>query len=71
MLTQGTQLKIGARRTSNGSETTSYGKSYSPHKTCTYKRPYRGGIETTIHKPSAALRSPYVQVNTDELKKLP
>ncbi|MED6187772.1 hypothetical protein PIB30_079636 [Stylosanthes scabra] len=28
-------------------------------------------IKTTIHKPSAALRSPYVQVNTDELKKLP
>ncbi|MED6140683.1 hypothetical protein PIB30_095721 [Stylosanthes scabra] len=28
-------------------------------------------IETTIHKPLAALRSPYVQVNTDELKKLP
>ncbi|MED6170919.1 hypothetical protein PIB30_035790 [Stylosanthes scabra] len=31
----------------------------------------QGAIETTIHKPSAALRSPYVQVNTDELKKLP
>ncbi|MED6162583.1 hypothetical protein PIB30_071878 [Stylosanthes scabra] len=30
----------------------------------------QGAIETTIHKPSAALRSPYVQVNTDELKKL-
>ncbi|MED6210121.1 hypothetical protein PIB30_061117 [Stylosanthes scabra] len=67
-----TKLDAHSRRTSKGSETTSYGKSYSPHKTCTYKRPYRGGaIETTIHKPSAALRSPYVQVNTDELKKLP
>ncbi|MED6162944.1 hypothetical protein PIB30_075244 [Stylosanthes scabra] len=31
----------------------------------------QGAIKTTIHKPSAALRSPYVQVNTDELKKLP
>ncbi|MED6199255.1 hypothetical protein PIB30_074197 [Stylosanthes scabra] len=31
----------------------------------------QGAIETTIHKPSAALRSPYVQVNTDELKNLP
>ncbi|MED6151102.1 hypothetical protein PIB30_079077 [Stylosanthes scabra] len=31
----------------------------------------QGAIETTIHKPSAALRSPHVQVNTDELKKLP
>ncbi|MED6141274.1 hypothetical protein PIB30_101699 [Stylosanthes scabra] len=31
----------------------------------------QGAIETTIHKPSAALRSLYVQVNTDELKKLP
>ncbi|MED6112991.1 hypothetical protein PIB30_066912 [Stylosanthes scabra] len=30
----------------------------------------QGAIETTIHKPSATLRSPYVQVNTDELKKL-
>ncbi|MED6182731.1 hypothetical protein PIB30_031376 [Stylosanthes scabra] len=30
----------------------------------------QGAIETTIHKSSAALRSPYVQVNTDELKKL-
>ncbi|MED6140748.1 hypothetical protein PIB30_096409 [Stylosanthes scabra] len=66
-----TKLDAHSRRISNGSETTSYGKSYSPHKTCTYKRPYRGAIETTIHKPSAALRSPYVQVNTDELKKLP
>ncbi|MED6195028.1 hypothetical protein PIB30_034266 [Stylosanthes scabra] len=27
-------------------------------------------IKTIIHKPSTALRSPYVQVNTDELKKL-
>ncbi|MED6190373.1 hypothetical protein PIB30_105213, partial [Stylosanthes scabra] len=31
----------------------------------------QGAIDITIHKPSAALRSPYVQVNTDELKKLP
>ncbi|MED6148806.1 hypothetical protein PIB30_056377, partial [Stylosanthes scabra] len=31
----------------------------------------QGAIETTIHKPSAVLRSPYVQVNRDELKKLP
>ncbi|MED6136304.1 hypothetical protein PIB30_054791 [Stylosanthes scabra] len=30
----------------------------------------QGAIETTIHKLSAALRSPYVQVNTDELKRL-
>ncbi|MED6174497.1 hypothetical protein PIB30_069586 [Stylosanthes scabra] len=31
----------------------------------------QGAIETTIHKPSAVLQIPYVQVNTDELKKLP
>ncbi|MED6172947.1 hypothetical protein PIB30_054635 [Stylosanthes scabra] len=30
----------------------------------------QGAIETTIHKPSAALQSPYVQVTTEELKKL-
>ncbi|MED6141857.1 hypothetical protein PIB30_107614 [Stylosanthes scabra] len=27
-------------------------------------------MEMTIHKPSAALQSPYVQVTTEELKKL-
>ncbi|MED6213637.1 hypothetical protein PIB30_095260 [Stylosanthes scabra] len=37
-----TKLDAHSRRISNGSETTSYGKLYSPHKTCTYKRPYRG-----------------------------
>ncbi|MED6164190.1 hypothetical protein PIB30_087301, partial [Stylosanthes scabra] len=30
----------------------------------------QGAMETTIHKPSAALQSPYVQVTTEELKKL-
>ncbi|MED6199929.1 hypothetical protein PIB30_080443 [Stylosanthes scabra] len=30
----------------------------------------QGAIDTTIHKPSTALQSPYVQVNTEELKKL-
>ncbi|MED6141097.1 hypothetical protein PIB30_099990, partial [Stylosanthes scabra] len=30
----------------------------------------QGAIETTIHRPSAALRSPYIQVNTEDLKKL-
>ncbi|MED6121965.1 hypothetical protein PIB30_035203 [Stylosanthes scabra] len=29
-----------------------------------------GAMETTIHKPSAALQSPYVQVTMEELKKL-
>ncbi|MED6209421.1 hypothetical protein PIB30_054530 [Stylosanthes scabra] len=30
----------------------------------------QGAMETTIHKPSAVLQSPYVQVTTEELKKL-
>ncbi|MED6152529.1 hypothetical protein PIB30_092949 [Stylosanthes scabra] len=30
----------------------------------------QGAIDTTIHRPSVALQSPYVQVNTEELKKL-
>ncbi|MED6121892.1 hypothetical protein PIB30_034424 [Stylosanthes scabra] len=30
----------------------------------------QGAMEKTIHKPSAALQSPYVQVTTEELKKL-